>query len=318
LVKRLLDDGHEVKAVDVKSPGKWWQLDESAWNIADCDLSLREKAFDAVRGQDRVFNLAADMGGIGYIETHPADCMFSVLINTHLLKAAHWHRVKRYFYASSACVYHAAHQGDTGQDVLSLREEDVYDQDGGVAPEMGYGEEKWFSEQLCRRVAEDFGLEVRIARFHNVYGMHGSWRDGREKAPAALCRKVATAKRDGTGKISLWGDGTAVRSFCYIDDCVEGIVRLMESDFAQPLNIGSDEAVSIAGLLGHVEDVADYPVFVDHDTSMPQGVRGRNSDNTLCMRALYWVPSITLAEGIRKTYPWIEEQVKASCSKKEG
>ena len=306
LVRRLIDDGHNVRAVDIKPITKWWQA-HTVDNRPLCDLRDREQCRRAVMNMDRVFNLACDMGGIGFIERHKADCMISVLINTHLLMEAGLAGVSRFFYSSSACVYHADRQNDP--DVSALCEADAY-YNGGAMPEDGYGWEKLFSERMCRHFREDRRLETRVARFHNIYGPHGSWCDGREKAPAALCRKVAEAKRDGRDWIDVWGDGTITRSFCWIDDCVDGILRLTDSVYPEPLNIGSSELVTVNGLIDVIEAVADYPVRRVCDTSQPQGVAGRNSDNTLCRAVLGWEPTTPLSEGIARTFPWIEEQVR--------
>jgi nucleoside-diphosphate-sugar epimerase len=309
LVVRLLRQGHTVRAVDIKPKSKWWQTHKDAQNWFNCDVSLRQEAFDACDNMDRVFNLACDMGGIDYIENNKADCMLSVLINTHLLMGAkEWDA--RYFYSSSACVYHAAYQSEGSLSFALAEEHDTFM--GGYAPEDGYGWEKLFSEMMCRHFHEDFGMQTRIARFHNIYGPHGSWNDGREKAPAALCRKVAEAKLLGHESIPVWGDGSCVRSFCYIDDCVEGIIQLMESDCTEPINIGSSESVSVGGLLTIIEHIAGILVERKWDTTQSQGVAGRNSDNTLCKEVLGWEPTTSLIDGLRKTYPWIEEQVNVS------
>lgn len=310
LVERLLKQGHTVRAVDIKSKKDWWQFHEEAQNWSNCDLSLRTEAFDACDNQDHVYNLAADMGGIGFIESKKADCMLSVLINTHLLMGARvWDG--KFFYASSACVYHAQRQSKDRAWAASLREGDAY-YGGGAMPEDGYGWEKLFSERMCRHFHEDYKLNVRVARFHNIYGPHGSWEGGREKAPAALCRKVAETKRDEKHSIEVWGDGSITRSFCWIGDCIDGILKLMESDYTEPLNIGSSESVTINGLIGKVERVAGISCARKYDTTKPQGVNGRNSDNTLCKQVLDWEPSTSLVDGIMKTYPWIEEQVLRS------
>jgi nucleoside-diphosphate-sugar epimerase len=247
------------------------------------------------------------MGGIGFIETNKAECMQSVLINTNLLRAARKHKVKRYFYSSSACVYHADCQSN--QKCVSLKEADAY-YNGGAMPEDGYGWEKLFSERMCRHFREDYGMETRVGRFHNIYGPHGSWNDGREKAPAALCRKVIEAKLNGSGVIDVWGNGTITRSFCWIDDCVEGILKLTDSGYHDPINIGSSELVTVNGLIDTIEEAAGYLVHRNYDMSKPQGVMGRNSDNTKIKEVLGWEPTTPLAEGIAKLYPWIEEQVK--------
>ncbi len=316
LVRRLRDEGHNVRAVDIKPFCEWWQRHTNVDSVQHADLRRANVCRAACTGIDHVYNLAADMGGMGFIENHKADCMLSVLINTHLLQAARDAGVKRYFYASSACVYHQQCQGTnvdgTQPGSLGLRE-DVDDYfNGGAMPEDGYGWEKLFSERMCRHFMEDFGLECRVARFHNVMGPHGSWNDGREKAPAAICRKVAEAKRTPEPVIQVWGDGYQVRSFMWIDDCIEGIRRIMDSDICYPINLGSSESVTINGLIDLVADIADLglKLFRRYDTTKPQGVRGRNSDNTLILKELGWEPTTPLRKGLAKTYKWIEKQVQ--------
>lgn len=309
LVQRLISEGHEVRVVDIKPVDEWWQLHESSENTS-ADLLLKEAAEVAVRGVDWIFNLAADMGGMGFIEANKALCMLSTLINTHLLQASVAAGVSRYFYASSACVYASWHQDDTNS--TSLKESDAYPAD----PEDGYGWEKLFAERMCRHFHEDFGLQVRIGRFHNVYGPKGTYVGGREKAPAAACRKMADLERGALSNIEIWGDGHQIRSFTYVDDCVEGIIRLMESDFSEPLNIGSDEAVTIRYLYDQVAKIANvmspsYQFVLD----APLGVRGRSSDNTLCRSVLGWEPQVTLADGLVPTYRWVANEVRASNAK---
>jgi GDP-D-mannose 3', 5'-epimerase len=250
-----------------------------------------------------VFNLAADMGGMGFIENNKALCMISVLINTHLLMAAKDAGVERYFYASSACVYNGEKQQDTN--VTALKEEDAYP----ALAEDGYGWEKLFSERMCRHFREDFGMQTRIARFHNVYGPHGTFEGGREKAPAAICRKVLEAKGTGSNRIEIWGDGHQTRSFMYIDDCIRGIRMLHEGHFVEPINLGSSELVSINQLVDLVEGIGGVRLQREHDLGAPKGVRGRNSDNSLIQREFGWEPSIPLREGLAKTYAWIEGQL---------
>ncbi len=305
LVKRLLDEGFVVRAVDIKPLSKWWQLDERASNI-QLDLRLRQDCMFACRDIDRVYHLAADMGGIGHIETHRADCaLHNTLIDIHMLVAARFRGVERLFYSSSACVYAVSKQD--APDLPALKEEDAFP----AAPEDGYGEEKLWMERMCQYVREDYGMETRIARLHNCYGPHGSWNDGREKAPAAMCRKVAEAKRDDTGSIDIWGDGNRTRSFMWIDDCLEGIRRIMDSDVTEPLNLGTSERVTINELVSLVEDVADveFPIERKYDLTKWQGVHGRNSDNTKIQAQLGWEPRASLREGLERTYEWIEEQV---------
>lgn len=302
LVGALLSAGHAVRAVDIKPVSQWHQLHLDAENIID-DLRLREAAQKATVGVDHVYNLACDMGGMGFIENNKAKCMLSVLINTHLLEAARDNDVSRYFFSSSACVYAADKQRDPN--VTALAEADAYP----AEPEDGYGWEKLFSERMCRHFTEDFGLETRVARFHNVYGPYGTWTGGREKAPAAISRKIAEAVQSGDRTIEVWGDGEQTRSFMYIDDCLEGLARLMASDVREPLNIGSAELVSINDLVELVADIAGIEVTRVHDLSAPQGVRGRNSDNTLVLELLGWEPTISLREGMTATYDWVAEQV---------
>src|SRR4051812_8448839 len=303
LVRRLLDDGFaDVRAVDIKPLDRWHQLDLRADNVQG-DLSRLDSCVAAAAGRSYVFNMAADMGGMGFIETHKAECMLSVLINTHLLMASRDAGVERYFYASSACVYAADKQSNT--DVPGLSESDAYPAD----PEDGYGWEKLFSERMCRHFSEDYGLETRVARYHNIYGPFSAYRGGREKAPAAICRKVIEAVRDGSGEIEIWGDGRQTRSFTYIDDCIEGTLRLMDSDVREPLNVGSSEMVSIDELVSIVERVAGASLERRYDTTAPKGVRGRNSDNTLILERLRWEPTTQLADGMRATYEWIRSEM---------
>lgn len=306
LVARLVDLGCElVRAVDIKPVDDWYQEHAGAENLS-ADLSKLDDAGSAVEGVDTVFQLAADMGGMGFIENHRAECMLSVLTNTHLLQAAVAGAVGRFFYSSSACVYAASRQDDPA--VVALREDDAYP----AEPEDGYGWEKLFSERMCRHFMEDFGLQTRVARYHNVYGPNGTWVGGREKAPAAICRKVAEAKIAGRSEIEVWGDGEQTRSFMYIDDCVDGTLLLTESDVAQPLNVGSSELVSINGLVDLVCQIADVKLERVHDLSAPQGVRGRNSDNVKIRSELGWEPSTSLVKGLTRTYEWVYDQVAAS------
>jgi len=304
LVADLLGQGHDVVAVDCKEFGRWYQVHDGAESWVG-DLSETDTCRKAVLGIDDVYNLAADMGGMGFIENNKALCMLSVLINTHMLQAAQEQGVGRYFYASSACVYAAEHQTDPN--VTALKESDAYP----AMPEDGYGWEKLFSERMCRHFREDFELHTRVARYHNVYGPHGTWTGGREKAPAAICRKIAEAKLSGRHTIDVWGDGEQTRSFMYIDDCVRGTQSIMGSDIEDPINLGSAELVSINKLVDLVADIAEIEVERVHDLSAPQGVRGRNSDNTMILDRLGWEPSITLREGLEATYAWIFDQVVA-------
>ena len=267
------------------------------------DLSNYESCLIALAGATWVYNHAADMGGMGYIETHKANCMLSVLINTHLLMAAKEHKVNRFFFASSACVYAAGKQ--TVTDVVALKEADAYP----AMPEDGYGWEKLFSERMCRHFREDFNIDTRIVRYHNVYGPHGTWDGGREKAPAAICRKVFQAKLSNSKEIEIWGDGHQTRSFMYIDDCLKGTTAIMESDILEPINLGSSELVTINQLVDIAEDIAQVKLTRKYNLDAPKGVRGRNSDNTLILKKLNWEPSIRLRDGMEKTYQWIGDQI---------
>ena len=302
LAKQLSAAGHRVVGADIKPLDEWSQISEGV-EARRLDLAKLTDCEDAVRGVDVVYNLAADMGGMGFIEAHRADCMLSVLINTHLLLAAREARVERYFFASSACVYAADKQVDA--DVTALKEADAYP----AMPEDGYGWEKLFSERMCRHFREDFGLAARVARYHNVYGPNGTFDGGREKAPAALCRKIATAVLSGHRTIEIWGDGEQTRSFMYIDDCVEGTLRVMAGENVDPVNVGSSELVSINQLASLIEDIAGVKVKKTYRLDAPLGVRGRNSDNTMIQEVYGWEPSITLARGLERTYHWIYDQL---------
>jgi nucleoside-diphosphate-sugar epimerase len=275
--------------------------------MAGTDLMNPDECRKATVGVDHVYNLAADMGGMGFIENNKAACMLSVLISTNLLRAAVENDVDRFFYASSACVYAADHQ--TSSDVIALKESDAYP----AMPEDGYGWEKLFSERMARHFREDYGIASRVARYHNVYGPHGSWTGGREKAPAALCRKIAECVQTGRREIDVWGDGEQTRSFMFVDDCVEGTRRLIDSDVVDPINIGSSELVSINQLIDIISDIAGVTVGRVHDLSAPQGVRGRNSDNTLIRERLGWEPSTSLRDGLEITYRWVSSQVEAAA-----
>ena len=302
LVDELLRKGNEVVAVDCKGFDGWYQVHDGAESWVG-DLSEIDTCRKAVLGVDDVYNLAADMGGMGFIENNKALCMLSVLINTHMLQVLHEQGGGRFFYASSACVYAAEHQTDPN--VTALAEADAYP----AMPEDGYGWEKLFSERMCRHFREDFGLHTRVARFHNVYGPHGTWTGGREKAPAAICRKIIEAKLSGNHTIDVWGDGEQTRSFMYIDDCIYGIRAIMDSDIEDPINLGSAELVSINRLVDIISDIAGITVERNHDLTAPQGVRGRNSDNTMILDRLGWEPSISLREGLERTYGWIHDQI---------
>lgn len=303
LVKALYQRGDYVVAVDKKPFNDWWQLHNVTHPVSNniADLSDPVQCRSLMTNVDEVYMLAADMGGMGFIETHKAECMLSVLISTNMLVAARDANVQRYFYSSSACVY-----PDFLQDQLvqpPLAEYMAYP----AAPEDGYGWEKLFSERMCRHFTEDYGLRTRVARYHNVYGPHGSWTGGREKAPAAICRKVIEAGPGG--EIEIWGDGQQTRSFMYADDCVHGSMLLMDSDVDEPLNIGSSELVTINQLVDTVEEIAGYKVERAYDLTKPQGVRGRNSDNSEIIDRLGWEPSISLLEGLTSTFKWISDEM---------
>jgi nucleoside-diphosphate-sugar epimerase len=298
LVARLLNDGYQVRSVDIKPMDEWYQVFDEAENVV-ADLSLIDNCHKACAGTSDVYCLAADMGGMGFIENNKALCMLSVLVNTHMLQASLAAKVDRYFYSSSACVYNADKQ--KSEDVVPLKEEDAYP----AMPEDGYGWEKLFSERMCRHFREDFGLYTRVARFHNVYGPFGTWEGGREKAPAATCRKVIHAKENGETELEIWGDGKQTRSFMYIDDCVKGVLAIMDSNILEPINLGSDELTTIEGLYDMVEEFAGLKLKHNHNLTAPKGVNGRNSDNTKITEYLGWAPSIRLKDGMKKTYDWI-------------
>src|ERR1700722_12584911 len=303
LVKRLKADGHWVRGVDIKYP-EYEASASEAFEILD--LRKAEKCLLATRGGiDEVYNLAADMGGIGYITPHPARISRNnILINAHMLEASRQNGIQRYLYSSSACVYNQSKQLDTA--VTPLREEDAYPAD----PEPGYGWEKLFAEELCRYYYKDYGFETRIVRFHNVYGPLGTYDGGKEKAPAAISRKVAMIGNHG--EIEVWGDGEQTRSFMYVDDCVEGLLRIMASDYRDALNLGTDELVTINQLVDLVANAAGKRVSKRHNLTGPQGVRGRNSDNSRLQDVLGWQPSIKLEQGLAITYKWIEAEVRRS------
>src|SRR6201996_9510772 len=281
-----------IRAVDIKPSCQWYQRFDDVENLS-LDLNLKENCEIAVRGAAEVYNLAANMGGMGFIEKNKALCMLSVLINTHMLQASIKHNVRRYFYSSSACVYNADKQKDF--EAASLKEEDAYP----ALAEDGYGWEKLFSERMCRHFEEDFGLQCRVARYHNVYGPLGTWTGGREKAPAAICRKVWEAKLSGRHEIEIWGDGNQTRSFMYIDDCTMGSRMILESEIHEPINLGSNELVTINQLVDIVEEIAGVTLKRNYNLNAPRGVNGRNSDNTLIMEKLGWEPSIRLREGMK-------------------
>jgi GDP-D-mannose 3', 5'-epimerase len=306
LAASFVAEGRSVRAVDCKPLDAWYQVHPEAENLV-ADVSQIDVCRHVVSGVDEAYNLAADMGGMGFIEGNKALCMLSVLPSTQMLIAAQEEGVGRFFYSSSACVYAAEKQSTPG--VRALKESDAYP----AMPEDGYGWEKLFSERMCRHFREDFGFETRVARYHNVYGPHGTWSGGREKAPAAICRKVAEAVRDGSGEIEIWGDGEQTRSFMYIDDCVRGTRMIAAGDPIEPINLGSSEVVTINGLVDLVEGIAGTDLERLHKLDAPQGVRGRNSDNTMIREAYGWEPSISLQEGLRKTYEWVSQELERTA-----
>jgi nucleoside-diphosphate-sugar epimerase len=309
LVKALLAGGaSEIRAVDIKPFEEWYQQFRDVENLS-LDLKNNDNCYRVAEEMDGVFQLAADMGGMGFIENNRALCMLSVLTNTHMLMAAKDSGVKRFFYSSSACVYNADRQTDPN--VVALKEEDAYP----AMPEDGYGWEKLFSERMCRHFEEDFKLQCRVARFHNVYGPNGTWEGGREKAPAAICRKVLEAKISGKNEIEIWGDGNQTRSFMYIDDCVKGVQAIIESEIHEPINLGSSELVTINHLVDIAEEIADVKLQRNYNLKAPKGVNGRNSDNTKIKKHLGWEPSTRLKDGLARTYAWIEQEMMSAVRK---
>tara|TARA_B100002052_G_scaffold298646_1_gene332821 strand:+ start:2254 stop:3252 length:999 start_codon:yes stop_codon:yes gene_type:complete len=307
LVKSLIEEGHEVICADIKPYEYWFQLNENCKNFS-LDLKNYENCLKVSKDIDYIYNMACNMGGMGFIENNKAECMLSVLINTNLLRACVENKVKKYFFSSSACVYNESKQNDTF--VEGLKESDAYP----AMPEDGYGWEKLFSERMCRHFYEDFGIETRVARYHNVYGTYGTFDGGREKAPAAISRKIITAKNSKKDFIDVWGDGEQTRSFMYIDDCIEGTKELFNSECRDVLNIGSEEQVSINQLISIIEEIANYKVKKNYQLDKPKGVRGRNSNNDLIRSKLNWDTKISLKKGLEKTYSWIENQIKSNLN----
>jgi len=304
LVKKILDNGNSVVATDIKPKEYWFQDFDTVENHYSTDMKDISNCRKVTEGVDYVFNMACNMGGMGFIENNKAECMQSVLINTNLLIACNENKVQRYFFSSSACAYNKTKQQDVF--IEGLKEEDAYPAD----PEDGYGWEKLFSERMCRHFMEDYGLEVRVARYHNIYGPYGTYDGGREKAPAALCRKVIQARKDKNDTIDVWGDGKQTRTFLYVDECVEGTLRLFESDYSEPVNIGSDEQVSINQMIGVIEGISGGGEFKkNYQLDKPKGVRGRSSNNDLVKKVLNWSYKMSLKEGLTKTYKWIESEM---------
>ena len=309
LVKKLLNDGNKIIASDIKPKEHWFQDFDDPTNLYFTDMKDISNCRKATNDVDYVFNMACNMGGMGFIENNKAECMQSVLINTNLLIACKENKVKKYFFSSSACAYNKIKQQDVF--VEGLKEEDAYPAD----PEDGYGWEKLFSERMCRHFMEDYGIEVRIARYHSIYGPYGTYDGGREKAPAALCRKVLNAKLNNHNKIQVWGDGKQTRTFLYVDDCVEGTLSLFESDYSKPVNIGSDEQVSINQMIDIIENIAGLKKLDrEYQLDKPKGVRGRSSNNDLVKKILNWNYKIKLEEGLKNTYQWINSEISKTGS----
>ena len=307
LVGSLLKDGHEVIAVDNKPLEYWFQLFEINKNYS-LDLKEYENCLSVMDGIDYVYNMACNMGGMGFIENNKAECMLSVLINTNLLRACLKKNVAKYFFSSSACVYNSSKQEKAF--VEGLKEEDAYP----AQPEDGYGWEKLFSERMCRHFTEDYGLETRVARYHNVYGPQGTYDGGREKAPAALCRKIIQAKLNKDNIIDIWGDGEQTRSFMYIDDCIKGTKKLFESNEHKVVNIGSEEQVSINQMVSIIEGFAEQKFKKNYQLDKPKGVRGRSSNNDLVREILKWDTEVSLKEGLKLTYNWIFKQITSGAN----
>ena len=303
LVKELQNRNYEVRAVDIKNFDDWYQLSNSAENHV-LDMSVKENCFNMVKGVDEVINMACNMGGMGFIENNKALCMLSVLVNTHLLMACKEFKIQKYFFSSSACAYNKDLQNDVS--ITGLKESDAYP----ANPEDGYGWEKLFSERMCRHFLEDYNLDVKVARYHNIFGPNGTYDGGREKAPAALCRKIIESKINKTDKIDVWGDGEQTRSFLYIDDCVEATLKLFDSKYHGPINIGSEEKVSINEMIEKIESISGIKVKKNYQLDKPKGVRGRNSDNTLIRSQLNWDTKFTLSQGLEETYNWIFSEIK--------
>ncbi len=303
LIKELLKRKYSVRGVDIKNIEDWYQNFSDAENYS-LDMSNKDNCFKMVDGVDGVINMACNMGGMGFIENNKALCMLSVLVNTHLLMACKEHNVKKYFFSSSACAYNKDLQNDTT--ITGLKEEDAYP----ANPEDGYGWEKLFSERMCRHFLEDYGLDVKVARYHNIFGPNGTYDGGREKAPAAICRKVINSIIKKSDTIDVWGDGEQTRSFLYIDDCIEATLRLFDSNEHGPINIGSEEKVSINEMIDKIEIISQKKVKRNYQIDKPKGVRGRNSDNTLIKEKLNWEPKFSLSQGLEPTFKWIEKEIK--------
>ena len=309
LIKELLKRKYSVRGVDIKNIEDWYQNFSDAENYS-LDMSNKDNCFKMVDGVDGVINMACNMGGMGFIENNKALCMLSVLVNTHLLMACKEHNVKKYFFSSSACAYNKDLQNDTT--ITGLKEEDAYP----ANPEDGYGWEKLFSERMCRHFLEDYGLDVKVARYHNIFGPNGTYDGGREKAPAALCRKIISAKIKNEKSIEIWGDGEQTRSFMYIDDCIDGTIKVFNSNYSDVFNVGSEEQVSINQLTNYIEDIAKIKIDKKYLLDKPKGVRGRSSDNSYIKEKIGWDTKITLKEGLKKTYEWIYQEITSKPNNK--
>ena len=303
LIKELLNRGYKIRATDIKPLDDWYQCFDEVENIS-LDMTIKDNCFKATEGMDDVINMACNMGGMGFIENNKALCMLSVLVNTHMLMACKYFNIKRYFFSSSACAYNTDLQKNSK--ITGLKESDAYP----AMPEDGYGWEKLFGERMCRHFFEDYGLDVKVARYHNIYGPNGTYDGGREKAPAALCRKIINSSLNNEKIIDVWGNGEQTRSFLYIDDCVEATLKLFDSEHHGPINIGSEEQVSINEMIEKIEKISNNQVKKNYQLDKPQGVMGRNSDNTLIRSLLNWEPKFTLYQGLEKTYNWILSDMK--------
>ena len=303
LIKELLNREYKIRATDIKPLDDWYQCFDEVENIS-LDMALKDNCFKAAEGMDDVINMACNMGGMGFIENNKALCMLSVLVNTHMLMACKYFNIKRYFFSSSACAYNTDLQKNSK--ITGLKESDAYP----AMPEDGYGWEKLFGERMCRHFFEDYGLDVKVARYHNIYGPNGTYDGGREKAPAALCRKIINSGLNNEKKIDVWGNGEQTRSFLYIDDCVDATLKLFDSEHHGPINIGSEEQVSINEMIEKIEKISSKQVKKNYQLDKPQGVMGRNSDNTLIRSLLSWEPKFTLYQGLEKTYNWILSDMK--------
>ena len=303
LVKELLNKGYSVRAVDIKPFEEWYQIFNDVENH-QLDMAIKENCFKMTNGVSEAMNMACNMGGMGFIENNKAECMLSVLVNTHMLMACKENKVKKYFFSSSACAYNKDLQDKPN--ISGLKESDAHPGN----PEDGYGWEKLFSERMCRHFLEDYGLDVKVARYHNVYGPKGTYDGGREKAPAALCRKIIIANEKNSDVIDVWGDGKQTRSFLFIEDCVNATLKFFNSNHHGPINIGSEEKVSINEMIEKIEKISKKKFKKNYQLDKPKGVRGRSSNNDLIRKLLKWEPKYNLSEGLKKTYQWIEEDIK--------